>query len=341
MGSGGGFGGGGDGGNKEYIFPAFDELPKVEGMPQGNLWGFFDDKNGVKDEVGTINLLTPSVVQAASREISTGESIQLDWALQNVQFPGFNRKEFEQKKVDFTEFSEFVAMDDEVSINTQAGSQWDSLKHFAHQASKKYYNGLTHEQAATSDTNGTHNWCEHGGIVGRGVLCDWVSWYEEKNGRAPPSPVSRHEIPVEEIEETLKWQGTKVRQGDILMIRSGYVRWHDGANEADRKSGTRDNSVAIGLQANEKTVRWLYDQHFAAVVGDTVAFEAWPPKFEDGWCLHEWLLAHWGTAIGEMWDLEKLSEKCRDMKRYTFFMTSAPLHVKGGIGSPPGAIAIF
>ena len=113
------------------------------------------------------------------------------------------------------------------------------------------------------------------------------------------------------------------------------------ADEAERKSGTQDHSVAIGLQANEKTVRWLYDRHFAALVGDTVAFEAWPPKFEEGWCLHEWLLTHWGTAIGEMWDLEKLSERCKDMGRYTFFLTSAPLHVKGGIGSPPGAIAIF
>jgi hypothetical protein len=172
-----------------------------------------------------VNLLTPSVVLSAAREISTGERIQLDWPLHNVQFPGFNRKEFHQKKINFSDFSDFVAMDDEVYINTQAGSQWDSLKHFAHQASGTYYNGLTHEQAGTTDTNGTHNWCEQGGIVGRGVLCDWVRWYEEKNGKAP-SPVSRHEIPIEEIAETLKWQGTTLRQGDILMIRSGYVRWH-------------------------------------------------------------------------------------------------------------------
>jgi hypothetical protein len=35
----------------EYKFPAFDELPKVEGMPQGSIWGFYD-KNGKKDEIG-------------------------------------------------------------------------------------------------------------------------------------------------------------------------------------------------------------------------------------------------------------------------------------------------
>jgi hypothetical protein len=161
----------------------------------------------------------------ATREINSGSHLQLDWELHNVQFPGFNRKEFAQKKVNFADFSDFCAMDDEISINTQAGSQWDSLKHFAHQASKSYYNGLTHEEAGKSDRNGTHNWCERGGIVGRGVLCDWLRWYEEKKGEAP-SPVSRHEIPIDEVIETLKWQGTTLKQGDILIIRSGYVRWH-------------------------------------------------------------------------------------------------------------------
>lgn len=305
-----------------------------------------------------INLLTPSVVKAASQEIRTGEHIQLDWPLHNVQFPGFNRKAFQQTKINFAEFSDYTAMDDEVYINTQSGSQWDSLKHWAHQPTKRYYNGLTHDEAVKSDTNGTHNWCERGGIVGRGVLCDWLAWYEKKQGK-PPSPVSRHEIPIAEIEETLKWQGTTLKQGDILIIRSGYVRWHkyvvlhfslcgietndiySDSTEAARKSGTRDHSIAIGLQASESTVRWLYDHHFAAVVGDTVALEAWPPKFTDGWCLHEWLLVHWGTAIGEMWDLEALSEKCKGEGRYTFFLTSAPLHVRGGVGSPPGAIAVF
>jgi|TARA_R110002003_G_scaffold388_13_gene19372 hypothetical protein len=35
----------------EYKFPAFDELPKVDGMPQGSIWGFYD-KDGKKDEAG-------------------------------------------------------------------------------------------------------------------------------------------------------------------------------------------------------------------------------------------------------------------------------------------------
>jgi hypothetical protein len=75
-------------------------------------------------------------------------------------------------------------------------------------------------------------------------------------------------------------------------------------------------------------------------VGDTFAFEAWPLQ-EGAMILHEWLLAHWGTPIGEMWNLEELSKECEKHNRWSFFLTSAPLHVIGGVGSPPGAIAIF
>jgi hypothetical protein len=44
----------------EYQFPAFDELPKVDGMPQGSIWGFYD-KDGKKDEAGG------TIVAATSR----------------------------------------------------------------------------------------------------------------------------------------------------------------------------------------------------------------------------------------------------------------------------------
>lgn len=36
---------------QEHNFPAFDDLPKVDGMPQGSIWGFYD-KDSKKDEAG-------------------------------------------------------------------------------------------------------------------------------------------------------------------------------------------------------------------------------------------------------------------------------------------------
>ena len=125
------------------------------------------------------------------------------------------------------------------------------------------------------------------------------------------------------------------------MIRSGYVRRHNLASASEREQGTRHNTSAIGLKADEETIRWLYKQHFAAHVGDTVAFEAWPPAEGSTHVIHEWSLVWWGAPIGEMWDLERLASECAQLDRWSFFLTSAPLHVPGGVGSPPSAIAVF
>lgn len=56
--------------------PDFDDLPTVAGMPQGCAWGVFD-KDGKKDLLGTLNLLTASVVKAAYSEAQDGVSISL------------------------------------------------------------------------------------------------------------------------------------------------------------------------------------------------------------------------------------------------------------------------
>jgi hypothetical protein len=59
--------------------PDFDQLPKVEGMPQGCAWGVFD-KDGKKDILGTVNLLTQDVIKAAVAEATDGVSISLKCA---------------------------------------------------------------------------------------------------------------------------------------------------------------------------------------------------------------------------------------------------------------------
>lgn len=133
-----------------YTFPGFDGFPRVQNTPQGCVWGFYD-KDGVKDEVGceprsvnprpemspsadnlpleAINLLTPEVVLNARSEIQTGRHLQLGWPLHSLKFPGFARKALQHQILDNHATVKDYAFDDEVHFNTQAGSQWDSLKH--------------------------------------------------------------------------------------------------------------------------------------------------------------------------------------------------------------------
>jgi hypothetical protein len=58
--------------------PSFKNLPKVEGMPHGCAWGIWD-KNGEKDQLGSLNLLTPEIVSEAGREIKTGDRCALKY----------------------------------------------------------------------------------------------------------------------------------------------------------------------------------------------------------------------------------------------------------------------
>ncbi|KAF4556990.1 Hypothetical protein D9617_1g088720 [Elsinoe fawcettii] len=322
----------------EYIFPGFDDLAPVQGQPQGCLWGFFD-RDGNKDELGTLNLLTPAVVREAAKLVKIGQHVQLDWSMGEISCPGYGRIPIEHTIKDLRDVG-YVAFDEEIHINTQTSSQWDGLRHWGMQKSALFYNNVTHAEVSRTHKLGIHNISARGGIVGRGVLVDWVRWWQHTwPGKPLPAANQAHRIPISEIDEAARFQGLSFKQGDILIIRTGYLSWYNSAAESDRKANMQDEHTFIGVENSMATVRWLYYRHFSAVATDAPGFEAWP--YPSDCCLHEWLLASWGTPIGELWDLEKLANVCDKLKRWEFFLTSAPINLPGGIASPPCAIAIF
>ena len=68
---------------------------------------------------------------------------------------------------------------------------------------------------------------------------------------------------------------------------------------------------------------------------------SYPAAADLGYSFHEVLLAGWGCPIGELFDLEALSEHCAKEKRWSFFVTSEVVNVPGGVASPPNILAIF
>lgn len=93
-----------------------------------------------------------------------------------------------------------------------------------------------------------------------------------------------------------------------------------------------------GLESSLSVLGFLWDTQIAAVAGDCPGFEAWPPSEQP---MHQILLSGFGMPIGELFDLEELARECERQGRWTFFLTSQVLNVKGGVASPPNAIAIF
>lgn len=47
--------------------------------------------------------------------------------------------------------------------------------------------------------------------------------------------------------------------------------------------------------------------------------------------MHEVILSGWGCPIGELFELEALAEKCKELQRWEFFVTSEVCNVPGGV----------
>ena len=186
-----------------------------------------------------------------------------------------------------------------------------------------------------------HHWAEHG-IAGRGILLDYRS-YAKAHG-IHYDPYEGHDITFEALQKCGNAQGIDIRPsaqggdikvGDILVIRSGFVeRYLELTPQKRRELAERKFDVEsggdtnfAGVKQDEAILDWLHDCYFAAVAGDAPSFERWPSQRE--YYLHEYILSLWGMPLGEMWNLEKLAEKCAQRKRWTFFMTSSPANVPG------------
>lgn len=183
-----------------------------------------------------------------------------------------------------------------------------------------------------------------GGIATRGVLVDFVRWTEQQ-GRAV-DPNGGQSITLEDIVAVLTSQGTSVRPGDVLIFRTGWLRWYTAEHPTTRhiemcERHTPGGHRFIGVEAARSVVSWLWDNQIAAVAGDQVAFESTPFQDNGFGSLHEHLLAALGCPIGELWDTEVLSKACQSRGSWSFLLTASPLHVPGGVASPANAIAIL
>jgi hypothetical protein len=94
-----------------------------------------------------------------------------------------------------------------------------------------------------------------------------------------------------------------------------------------------------GLESVERTAEWLWDHH-AAPSPPTTSRSRHAARLPRGHSLHFWLLPCFGMPIGELWWLDDLAAACARDRRWTFQLVSAPLNVRGGVGSPPNALAI-
>lgn len=313
--------------------PAFDDLPVRPGDPPLAAWGLWGDG----DELGMLNLLTPARVLAASGLIRTGKIFPLNWDLELPDPPLFGRSSLRHVIYNKRPFANEDIYHD---FNTQSSSQWDGLSHWGNTSHDNvYYNGVRQSEfTGREDTrNGIQAWARRG-IAGRAVLLDFPRW--AKRHGVEFNAGTTYGITRDQLEAIAAEQGVTFQPGDIWLVRSGWIEWYLGLDRAGREEFALNPPYqAIGVAQGEDSLRFIWENQFAAVAGDTFAFEAWPsPSPEQG--MHNTLLALWGLPIGEMFYLEQLAEDCARDGRYEFFLTSAPLNKLGGVASPPNCLVV-
>ncbi|HEX7165654.1 MAG TPA: cyclase family protein [Acidimicrobiales bacterium] len=315
--------------------PAYDDLPFKAGAPVGSSWGLWGDD----DVFGCLNLLTAERVVGAARLVRKGAvfALNLDAGLPDPPF-------FGRAGMEHTVLGDRRGHDDLLSFNTQSSSQWDGFRHIG--GPHGFYNGIADE------AHGMHHWARRG-IAGRGVLADVARW-REAAGR-PLDPSSSDVIEPADVDATLEAQGVAVQEGDVLLLRTGWLTAYRSLDDAARRKAAEDLR-APGLAPGRATAKWLWDHHVAAVAADNPAVEVLPigaglspderrkgrddPDRGPELFVHLALLPLLGIPLGELWDLDALADDCAADGVYEFFLTSAPLHVEAGVASPPNALAI-
>jgi kynurenine formamidase len=152
-----------------------------------------------------------------------------------------------------------------------------------------------------------------------------VAWLEPGEAVAP-----------EELEAAEKAQGVKLREGDLLVFRTGHHRrrlelgpWNNGY-DGEGKAGL--HVTALTLLHERRVAVFLPDGD-----GETV-----PSQVEGiAYPIHLLQIVAMGMVCADSLQFEELVKVCEELGRWEFMVVACPLRLPGGTGSLFNPIAIF
>jgi kynurenine formamidase len=305
--------------------PAYDELPTIEKLGMPHAWDLFDH------DLGTLQEMTPARVLAAAALVADGDVVPLNLPIDEPSPPLFGRD-----RVEHTVFAtDRNTLDDRLDgFYPQGSSQWDGLRH-VRAREFGFFGGLDEQLGPGAGALGIEHWAERG-IVGRGVLLDLVAHRARANREY--DPLRGETIEADELKGLVAAQGTELRPGDVLCLRTGWIEAYRELDRAGRDAQASSPRIS-GLAGSEAVARFLWDSGAVAIATDNPTLEVAPGDPAVG-SLHRRLIPLLGFAVGELLDLSRLASLCAGDSRWDFMFVSVPLNLPGGVGSPANAMAI-
>jgi kynurenine formamidase len=299
---------------------------------------------GPTDQIGTLNFITPDKIAKAAQLVQKGRVFPLavsfdSFGPQKTQ-PGLRRfnpihlmfksgldalvplpKERARK------FPYLRSADDLIIFCLHGSTHWDALSHIFFE--EKMWNGYSCELVTGqgASKNGIEQF--KGKLAGRGVLLDIarfkrVNWLEPGYGITP-----------KDLDECASFENVDIHSGDFLLIRTGQMRQVKQSGQWGDYAG----GDAAGLTI--ETAEWLFEKRVAAVASDTFGVEVRPNKTPDcGQPWHMVVLPNMGLLVGEIFDLEELSEDCSIDGVYEFMFVAPIIPFTGATASPTNPYAL-
>jgi kynurenine formamidase len=291
---------------------------------------------GPDDEIGRLNLMTAESQSSIFSRISGGAIYDLSVEY-FIGMPSWQAAGDPHYRIWMTHTPQGTVADDPlgvgvkmnehvsytgaaISMYTHMGTHIDALNHFG--LNDEIWNGFS-----ASEHLGDRGWKKAGAenippIIARGVLIDVAT---AKGIEMLPDG---YRITRQDLIETLGKQNTILREGDVVLIRTGRMKLYENAD------AYMTNPPGMGMDA----ARFLIEENGAMIVGaDNLSFEAFPSEVEDNYVpLHTYLLAQQGAPILELVFLDALSKD----RIYEFAFIGGSLKLRGSDAAPIRPIAI-
>lgn len=208
----------------------------------------------------------------------------------------------------------YTGSDEFIAMCNHCGTHLDALCHGSSEG--RFFDGM--EVVQTGAGFRVHGVETVGPIVRRGLLLDIPA--VKKFDVLPPA----YEVTVQDLEEVVAMQGTAIRKGDVVLVRTGWMRYWDNPR---RYLGAEDpmGLPGPGLAA----AKWLGGHGIWAGGSDTLTFEVRVP-LADRLPVHKHFLTERGIFILEGVFLEDLAVD----RVYEFLFVGAPLKFRGATGAP-------
>lgn len=289
---------------------------------------------GPDDEIGMLNLITRDMARDVGSRADFGHIIDMsvDYF---VGMPSFTAAGQPNYQIWMTNTPRGTANDDPMGIGreeselvsysgdafsmyTHTGTHIDTLNHFGYH--NKVWNGFDADEHL-----GNRVWDVCGPekqppIVGRGIMIDVAGLHG-----VDVLPQS-HGIGERDLREALARQGTEMRVGDIVMIRTGQMTLWPTEPYIQNEAGLTREGAEFLAKAG------------AALIGaDNLSLEQIPSTEEGNWLpVHTYLMAEAGVTIMEVVDLEGLARE----ELYEFAFIGAGLKLRGATAAPMRPIAM-